>query len=177
MTEFTPFPKIPRLFRDIVVMEKIDGTNASILVPEDGGPLLAGSRTRWVKPGDDNFGFAAWVKANEETLRNGLGPGHHFGEWWGKGIQRGYGLAEKRFSLFNTKRWAEPPPLCHVVPVLYRGVMSVVEIDLAVDTLALRGSVAAPGFMKPEGVVVFHTASGTMFKVTCEKDDKPKGAE
>ena len=25
--EFTPFPKMPRLMRDIVVTEKIDGTN------------------------------------------------------------------------------------------------------------------------------------------------------
>ena len=32
---FVEFPKIPRLKRDIVVTEKIDGTNASILVPED----------------------------------------------------------------------------------------------------------------------------------------------
>lgn len=30
MTEFTPFPKIPRLFRDIVITEKIDGKSIDI---------------------------------------------------------------------------------------------------------------------------------------------------
>ena len=34
-----------------------------------------------------------------------LVPGRHFGEWWGSGIQRGYGLDEKTFSLFNAYRW------------------------------------------------------------------------
>ena len=36
-------------------------------------------------------------------------------------------------------------------------------------------SVAAPGFMKPEGVVVFHTAGNLGFKKTLEKDEVPKG--
>lgn len=30
MLEFVEFPKIPRLSRDIIVTEKIDGTNAQI---------------------------------------------------------------------------------------------------------------------------------------------------
>ncbi len=33
---FKPWPKIPRLRRDIVITEKIDGTNAIIHVAEDG---------------------------------------------------------------------------------------------------------------------------------------------
>jgi hypothetical protein len=54
-----------------------------------------------------------------------LGPGRHFGEWWGAGIQRRYGLTEKRFSLFNVTRWGEArPACCHVVPTLYRGPFS-----------------------------------------------------
>jgi hypothetical protein len=79
------------------------------------------SRSRWITPDDDNFGFAAWVEANRDELLT-LGPGRHFGEWWGSGIQRGYGLpkGEKRFSLFNVSRWGESrPACCHVVPVLY----------------------------------------------------------
>lgn len=173
---FTPFPKIPRLKRNIVVTEKIDGTNASILVPEDGGPLLVGSRNRWITPEDDNYGFARWVKEREEILREGLGFGHHFGEWWGHGIQRRYGLTEKRFSLFNTGRWSNDTPApCHVVPVLYHGAWSQEAIDECLARLAKNGSVAAPGFMKPEGVVVFHIASQSLYKVTLEKDEEPKG--
>src|SRR5436305_1822690 len=101
MIEFNAFPKIARLNRECVITEKIDGTNASILIDED-GVVMAGSRTRWITPENDNFGFAKWVEANKSELMK-LGVGHHFGEWWGSGIQRGYGLTkgEKRFSLFN----------------------------------------------------------------------------
>ena len=116
---FRPFPKVPRLMRPVVVTEKIDGTNASVCVYPD-GTVRAGSRKRWITPEDDNFGFAAWVRDHAEELR-GLGEGHHFGEWWGRGIQRGYGLQTRRFSLFNVDRWNAdnpPPACCHVVPVL-----------------------------------------------------------
>ena len=40
MTEFQPFPKIPRLSREIVITEKIDGTNAQILITDDGQRAL-----------------------------------------------------------------------------------------------------------------------------------------
>lgn len=74
MSEFVEFPKIARLSREIVVTEKIDGTNAQIyilhrdvLTPQtepyviswtDNHVLLAGSRNRYLTPGADNFGFA-----------------------------------------------------------------------------------------------------------------------
>jgi hypothetical protein len=176
--EFTEFPKIARHRRNIVVTEKIDGTNAQVAVGEDGS-VRAGSRSRWITPEADNFGFARWVKEHEEELR-ALGPGVHFGEWWGSGVQRGYGLknGEKRFSLFNVHRWEDPsvrPPCCSVVPVLYRGPNAEDAIAFCLRVLRETGSVAAPGFMTPEGVVIFHTASGTLTKVTLEKDDEPKG--
>ena len=174
--EFVAFPKIARLNREIVVTEKLDGTNASIHVAEDGA-VYAASRSRWITPEDDNFGFARWVKDNEEALR-ALGVGTHFGEWWGSGIQRRYGITEKRFSLFNVHRWSDDavrPAICHVVPTLYKGPFSQEAINGAVALLKVAGSVAAPGCMKPEGVVVFHTASQSLFKVTLEKDDEPKG--
>lgn len=175
--DFTPFPNIPRLSRQIIVTEKIDGTNAQVFIPED-GRVLAGSRTRWITPEDDNHGFARWVKEHEDELRQ-LGPGAHFGEWWGCGIQRKYGLSEKRFSLFNVSRWSqERPACCHVVPVLYGGPFDQAAIDGAIERLRTEGSVAAPGFMKPEGIVVYHAAAKAMFKMfkkTLEKDDQPKG--
>src|SRR6478609_1926046 len=140
MPEFQEFPKMPRLSREVIITEKIDGTNAQVLITPE-GEIHAGSRTRWITPESDNFGFAAWVRDNREQLLQ-LGPGRHFGEWWGSGIQRRYGLSEKRWSLFNVQRWclwnqepeaiptADPritkmqerlPQCCHLVPVLYRG--------------------------------------------------------
>lgn len=175
MIPFVEFPKIPRLRRDIVITEKIDGTNASIYVPEDGGPVLAGSRTRWITPESDNYGFARWVQERADDLRLVLGPGHHFGEWWGAGIQRRYGIAEKRFSLFNVGRWPVAPAHCGVVPTLYAGPWSQEAIDAALERLRVNGSIAAPGFMQPEGIVIFHEASRHLYKVTLEKDDAPKG--
>jgi hypothetical protein len=38
----------------------------------------------------------------------------------------------------------------------------------------VHGSMAAPGFMKPEGVVVFHVAGNVGFKKTIEDDESPK---
>ena len=176
LVEFTPFPKISRWNREVIVTEKIDGTNAAVVVTEE-GRVLAQSRKRLITPEDDNFGFARWVAGHEDELRE-LGAGVHFGEWWGQGIQRGYGLDHKRFSLFNAKRWHAPerPLCCHVVPVLAHA--STPEqgiIRSAAVSLKLHGSVAAPGFDRPEGIVIFHTAANQMFKVTLEDDEKPKG--
>ncbi len=191
MMEFKEFPKMARLSRECIITEKLDGTNAQIyIVGEDdpdydpalathivgGYALLVGSRTRWIKPGDDNYGFAAWVKQNADELVK-LGIGQHFGEWWGKGIQRGYGVSDKRFSLFNTTRWnKENVPGCvSVVPELYRGLFDTITVDGWIQNLKLEGSIAAPGFMKPEGIVIYHVAAGIGFKKTIEKDEQPKG--
>lgn len=180
--DFEPFSKIARLSREIIVTEKIDGTNALVYVDSLGG-VHAGSRTRWITLEADNYGFAAWVKKHEAELRQ-LGPGRHFGEWWGSGIQRGYGLQERRFSLFNTQRWhdtdfvsetrQQSPACCRVVPVLYAGPFSTAAVEDALAALQKSGSVAAFGFMRPEGVVVYHTAARILFKKTLEKDEAPK---
>lgn len=173
MTEFKAFGKIARLSRDCTISEKIDGTNAQIYIGED-GEFLTGSRTRWITPEDDNFGFSRWAHEHKDELLC-LGTGHHFGEWWGKGIQRNYGLTERRFSLFNISRWEDArPSCCGIVPVLYRGVFSTEVIERILGGLLLTGSAAAPGFMKPEGIVVFHSASGHLYKKTIERDNEPK---
>ena len=190
MMDFTEFPKMARLAREVIVSEKIDGTNAQIFIGDD-GTLLAGSRSRWITPEDDNHGFARWCAERRDELLT-LGPGRHFGEWWGSGIQRGYGLTrgEKRFSLFNVSRWydthqdgnyvSEPahliaaPACCHVVPMLIRGPFRTDAVEYCIQLLRERGSMAAPGFMKPEGVVVFHTAGNVGFKKTLERDEVPK---
>ncbi len=193
---FEEFDKIARLSREIVITEKIDGTNAQILIADDQQPFLhekhgelpflCGSRNKWIYPGEDNAGFAAWAYKNAKELM-GLGPGKHFGEWWGSGIQRNYGLKEKRFSLFNTGRWFDAvrgtktndkqfsaPSCCYVVPCLYVGGFSERMINTQLEQLRDQGSIAAPGFMKPEGIVVYHTAANLYFKKTIEKDEMPK---
>ena len=58
--QYVAFPKIPRLNREVVFSEKIDGTNACVGIVDD--VVFAQSRSRVITPGDDNFGFAAWVE-------------------------------------------------------------------------------------------------------------------
>lgn len=191
--EFKEFAKIGRLNREVIVTEKIDGTNGQVMIcprgAEDapnwdrtastvsGGVMMdvyAGSRSKWITPNADNFGFARWVYEHADELL-ALGEGAHFGEWWGAGIQRRYGLAEKRWSLFNTYRWSGPdrPACCHVVPVLATGI-GFGCIEEALGMLRTVGSIASPGFMKPEGIVAFHTQTNTLFKVTLERDEEHK---
>lgn len=176
--EFVGFQKIARLSRGCCVTEKLDGTNAQICITAD-GEFLVGSRTRWITPEDDNYGFARWAYEHKSELLQ-LGEGQHFGEWWGQGIQRNYGLKEKRFSLFNTSRWNEanpPPACCHVVPVLYDGIFTSTAVDIAIEILKQNGSAAAPGFMQPEGVVVYQVAGRCYFKKTILRDEEPKSKQ
>lgn len=174
--EFREFPKIARFSRDVIVTEKIDGTNAQVCVNDRGDDLIAGSRTRWITPDNDNAGFARWVQQNREELLK-LGPGQHFGEWWGCGIGRKYDLKEKRFSLFNVSRWGDDstrPSCCHVVPTLWKGNMDDMDVNRILAALAAEGSQAAPCFMRPEGVVIFHVTSGALFKKTLDNNDDSK---
>lgn len=184
--EFRAWPKTPRLFREIVITEKIDGTNAAVIVDEHGA-VGAQSRNRLLSVDNDNYGFARWVVENAGALADALGPGHHYGEWWGSGIQRGYGLThgEKRFSLFNTKRWATEEGIraletvdgLYPVPVLYEGPFSETAIRQALWELAEFGSPATGlEYANPEGIVVFHSSSRQVYKVLLENDDRPKGA-
>ena len=206
MTNYPAFKPIPRLHRPFVVTEKIDGTNGLIMISdgytawdqehdelpprlewdagfrEDVMYVAVGSRNRWLTLEQDNFGFALWVQSNIMSLVDDLGPGMHYGEWWGQGIQRRYGLDHKRFSLFNTARWSAiesefKTENLRVVPVLIPptdgGSLNMMVFG-ALRELRTHGSVAAPGFMNPEGVVVYHTAAKALFKATIENDQVPK---
>jgi len=176
MSVFLPFPSIPRYSREIIVTEKLDGTNAQILITEDGG-FFTGSRNRWLSPEDDNFGFSTWAYEHKEDLM-ALGVGRHFGEWWGSGIQRGYGLTngEKKFSLFNVLRWdGECPSCCSVVPTIWRGTFDLFNAEDVMEYLLENGSMAAPGFMNPEGIVIYHHVANVMFKKTFANDYTGKG--
>ncbi len=202
MHEFKEWPKTPRLFRDIVVTEKIDGTNSAVHISrgyevtypsffqlKPGEAIVDGhlwhisaqSRKRIITPGKttDNHGFASWVYDNAADLVTLLGEGLHYGEWWGQGIQRRYNLDEKRFSLFNTERHGFVDDriggtLVRPVPKLYEGAFSESAITGALMDLQTYGSVAAPGFMNPEGVCVYHSQTRSVFKVTIDANDAGK---
>ena len=225
--EFVKFNKIPRLNRECTISEKIDGSNVQVfiynkeydflfpntdisnivtndfisqyaLAEKDELLIFAGSRTRWLttEKNGDNHGFAKWVKENAEELFK-LGEGRTYGEWYGKNVNRNYGLTENKFALFNVGKWhkygdekrlisidpetneekytEEAPKCCGVVPILYEGKFSTEKVQEVLNNLKLNGSVIVPKFMKPEGIIIFHEASGKLFKVTCENDEKPKG--
>lgn len=170
--EFIGWPKIARWEGEtMTITEKIDGTNACIVITEN--DIYCQSRNRILGKGSDNAGFHEWVTENQATLIADLGVGRHFGEWWGRGIQRNYGQTERKFSLFNVARWESfapdlfwKTPNLLLVPTLYEGPFSAETIDIVSKALYAKGSHAAPGFDKPEGVVVFLNKSHTAYKIT-----------
>ncbi|MEU6246461.1 RNA ligase family protein [Glycomyces sp. NPDC047010] len=185
--EHRKWPKTPRLTTPFVITEKLDGTNACIAIsrlgdrsgvsaadldfPEHHGVTVvytedgcfavrAASRTRWIAPGPrDNFGFAQWASEHAGPLTL-LGVGRHYGEWVGRGIQRGYGMDHRVWALFDEKwRNALPyglPPNVGVVPRIATaaGHELTKRVAWALDHLDKEGSyIGAPGAVA-EGVVV-----------------------
>ncbi len=112
------------------------------------------------------------MEDNKQSLYD-LGPGHHFGEWWGQGINRGYGLKERKFSLFYSPK-EKLPICCDVVPTLYDDMTIDVNrlptlIDAAILSLQLAGSIAAPNYLNPEGIVIHSKLAGARYKVIINK--------
>lgn len=191
--DFVGFGKISRVAKalECTISEKIDGTNAQIVITgegnddlsvakQDGLYLYTGSRKRYITPADDNFGFAAWAEENAEELFK-LGEGRHFGEWYGGKIQRGYDTPHKSFALFNTHRWwdfyqahllgktEQFPACCKVVPLLWKGKFSTTIIDEIMEDLKTLGSRVEEGYMKPEGIMVY--MNNTYMKHTFENPE------
>ena len=162
--EFRPWGKTPRnRGGNVTITEKIDGTNACVIV-RDGKLVGLQSRNRLIKPGDDNMGFAFWAVENAEGLA-GLGNGYHFGEWAGPGIQKNpHMLDEKQFFLFNTFRPHDTLPECvQQVPVLYQGAGSRDMINLTMTSL--WNSATTAGYI-PEGVVIYYHDTRNFMKDT-----------
>ncbi len=209
--EFKQYGKTARLFRGVVITEKIDGTNSAVIIDpatkaegllarlraKYGKPnpfilatvtldgqdynVAAQSRNRLITPGKttDNYGFARWVQENAEMLVRHLGEGRHYGEWWGQGIARSYGLQHKAFSLFNTYKFKGLAEVVGgnvitTVPVLHEGEFSEDMVMEQLRNLRDLGSEAAGGFRKPEGICIFHEQSKQVFKVTLDNQDKGK---
>lgn len=157
--EFKEWPKIPRWQNEsYVITEKLDGTNGCIIITEV-GDIFAQSRSRILDQtsSGDNYGFCKWVVGNKDELLK-LGVGYHYGEWWGKGINRNYGLNDRKFSLFNI--WIPECPECvDKVPVVEK------TLERALARIKEMGSIAAPGFMNPEGLVMSATQNrGVRYK-------------
>lgn len=201
--QFEKFPSLTRFSQGWTITEKLDGTNAQVCIApitEYEHPdavthashegqhysIFAGSRTRWLgaTKETDNYGFGRWVADNAAELVK-LGEGRHYGEWYGSGIQRGYGLknGDKRFALFNAARWADPevrPACCEVVHTFLLDEYldnPAVAATLIMMELKEQGSAHVPGFMNPEGVVMYHSKSRTSFKKTYDYDEAGKWAE
>lgn len=183
--DFRKFPKISRLTSPVVVSEKVDGTNGLIYVDYEGG-VFAGSRNRWLTEADgsvadDNYGFGAWVRMHARDLRGTLGPGYHYGEWFGKGIARNYGLDHRRFYLFAVDRY---PSLVNndltlhdgthlgTVPVLHRAVefdhRHIPEIAAELHHSRINS------FPRPEGFCIFFEHNHMILKVVLDKHNEKK---
>lgn len=173
MTEFKAFPKIPHYKHlHCVVTQKLHGTNAGIVIEQIGDEMYvkAQSRTRFITPQDDNYGFAAWVEANKEALVAYLGVGTHYGEFIGPSINSGEGLTERTFVLFDYWRYkGEPPSQVKLVPVLYSGTFDPDKVTETTDSLKTNGSRLAPGFMRPEALWSLSRGSGSSYRLTLRK--------
>jgi len=203
---FEAWPKIPRWSNETVtITEKIDGTNAAVIIlPYDtdhsdlintgyavrvehvtnseGVTFATQSRKRFIKPGKDtdNAGFAAWAWESQDVLVDLLGYGKHYGEWWGRGIQRGYDQEGKKFSLFRPWRYehlalTDEIPGLGVVPTLYSGgAGGLLTTSLILATLEKEGSKAAPGYMRPEGIIIQSALTQSTYKAFVDDDGIPK---
>lgn len=164
------YPKIPRYENQLfTVSEKIDGSNGLIYISADGG-IVAGSRNNWlIDDGSnkwDNHGFGQWVKENEVDLQL-LGSGMHYGEWYGKSINRNYGLKDRRFMLFNRQRYQVIPECCEIETVLLTDIdfptLSLL-VNHRMHLLITEGSIHVPGFPKPEGLIIRNQLTNHLMK-------------
>jgi len=172
--EFKRWPKIKRFMdADMIITQKMEGTNAQITFREDSSGCIqwfAGSRNRKLCALHDNFGFYKWAGENLQALYDVLGPGRHYGEWCGPGIQNSEGLRERKFFSFDPflevleglKHLVEP------VPLLYKGPFNLDSIHGILVGLRDHGS-KVNGFHPAEGVIV--NLSGTRYKLYLDNID------
>jgi len=178
MTKFQKWPKTPRPDRfNIIITEKIDGSNAQILI-EDGEITMVGSRNREIFPGGnrDNAGFAGFIQENAEEICHLLPDGRHYGEWAGPGIQRNpLNLPEKLFFLFDPYRYRNKdnpaltmalPHRFRVVPQLYFGPLDVYTINSEYENIKECTCVNEPGSHGNSGEGIIVQILGDKFKLT-----------
>lgn len=163
------FPKIPRVNNvNVIITEKLDGTNGVIWVSEDKQHFKFGSRNKWVGYGkDDNAGFYQFCMDNVDLLER-LDPGYHYGEFVGPGIQSNkYGLTEKMFYFFDTrlKNRFEDSKVLHTVPLV-----AVCDLRDIPQFLPLQGTKSAIGNTTVEGYMLFIPEAMKYIKCVYEKN-------
>lgn len=101
---------VPLPVVDFVGTVKLHGTNAAVGIKD--GQIYCQSRKRIITPEDDNMGFARFVEDNKDFFAQLLKDAANqydsqdvllYGEWCGKGIQKGVGISEvpKMFVVFE----------------------------------------------------------------------------
>jgi hypothetical protein len=86
-----------------IITEKLDGTNAVLYIDKGTKELYCGSRNHWLGHHQDNHGFWNWcnVPERKQLILECLPHNQYiYGEFIGKGIQRGYGMDHKELRLF-----------------------------------------------------------------------------
>lgn len=204
--EFVAWPKTPRLNKTAVtITEKLDGSNGCISFERTsliGGPkgddnvlalaptadqgwlaMRVQSRKRFLGDGkaNDNFGFAAWAVENAEQLAVILGEGRHYGEWYGRGIQRGYGLEDRRFALFSPWRYQHVPfqnegLALELVPTLETTTLDHLSMAISRQLEGLLHGSRVNEYPNPEGIVVNIMGVDKPFKYILDNPDTHKGA-
>ncbi len=181
--EFKMWPKTQRLYDretpmevwpTYYITEKVDGTNALVYVNLEEDVVLAGSRNKWITPEQDNFGFAKWVEENKEPLK-ALGNGYHYGEWAGAGIQRRYGLKDRRLYLFHCGGRYTFDQLqlagCYHVPTIVHGPIPSMDggLNYCEELMRDKKSFVNEEFTNPEGLILEIPAWGVRRKIVWNK--------
>lgn len=195
--QFKSWGSTPRFHKGLHITEKLDGTNACVLIYN--GEVKAQSRKRLITPENDNYGFAKWVEANKKALKETLGYGYHYGEWYGEGIQNNpLAVQGRKFALFNTWHWKSRMDVIRnsgiseltTVPILhdeeFHGPADYMTIPRVLEDLEENGSYAE-GFMShrlaqkfdynvegPEGIIVWQRETRQRYKILLKEDDKHK---
>ena len=189
MPEYPSFASIERLENLYChITEKIDGTNGLIEISRF---VCFGSRNRYINTQDDNSGFATFFSKYQKELEDIFiaidnekqgcieAPLLIYGEWFGKGIQRGYNLEAKFFMPFSeyfaTKMIDAGIPHIEMPVTLYSGKFSIEALDGCMNKLKDEGSQVIPGYNRPEGVVIYFPTYNFRLKETFE-GPKWKGA-
>lgn len=151
----------PQLIPTIVYRGKIklDGTNSCVRIEPD-GTLQAQSRTTDIFPGKtDNCGFAAWTVLTRDYWLSIFGGWPEtvniYGEWCGKGIQKGTSIScvsDKLFVVFAIQRgdvvFTEPM----VIAALLNSGSLNIELPLNVHVLPWYGESVTIDFSNQESV-------------------------
>ena len=194
MSSLNAYPKYPKTHRleniNCIISEKVDGTNGLIHGIYDSKTesfkVKFGSRTRYLNPevkDGDNFGFASFYlpyKKLFKKLFNSLREEHSdlcdikiYGEWFGKGIQRGYGLENKYFMPFNKyyAAFLQQGSIPNIIePYIFCECKYNIQESLdAMSLLRANGSYLIPGYDNPEGIIINFRDLDIRFKETINK--------